>query len=115
VSLRFASDDPGADSPAPLSAPVRGNITLGDTFMSATEEASGPQGRKPVRRSWTQVSGAYGTDAKHEPGRLDAAQQQTGTGPGYNNWAGAWFLHPDSVLAQSVSISGFVAVQDGTV
>lgn len=40
-------------------------------------------------------------------------QQLTGTGLGYNNWAGALFLHPDGGLAYSTTIFGLVAVRDG--
>jgi hypothetical protein len=36
----------------------------------------------------------------------------TGTGLGYNNWAGALFLHPDGGVAYSTTIFGLVAVRD---
>ncbi|MFC2030380.1 hypothetical protein ACFLWA_06595 [Chloroflexota bacterium] len=36
----------------------------------------------------------------------------TGTGLGYNNWAGALFLHPDGGLAYSTTLFGLVAVRD---
>jgi hypothetical protein len=38
----------------------------------------------------------------------------TGTGLGYNNWAGALFLHPDGGVAYSTTIFGLVMVQDAT-
>ncbi len=41
-------------------------------------------------------------------------KQRTGTGLGYNNWAGALFLHPDGGLAYSTTIFGLVAVRDGS-
>jgi len=40
-------------------------------------------------------------------------KQRTGAGLGYNNWAGALFLHPDGGLAYSTTIFGLVAVRDG--
>jgi hypothetical protein len=39
-------------------------------------------------------------------------RQRTGAGLGYNNWAGALFLHPDGGLAYSTTIFGLVAVHD---
>lgn len=36
----------------------------------------------------------------------------TGTGVGYNNWAGALFLHPDGGVAYSTTIFGLVMVRD---
>jgi hypothetical protein len=36
-----------------------------------------------------------------------------GTGPGYNNWAGALFLHPDGGTAYSTTIFGLVQIRDG--
>jgi len=36
----------------------------------------------------------------------------TGTGVGYNNWAGAIFLHPDGGMAYSTTIFGLVAMRD---
>jgi hypothetical protein len=41
-------------------------------------------------------------------------KQRTGAGLGYNNWAGALFLHPDGGVAYSTTIFGLVAVRDGT-
>jgi len=41
-------------------------------------------------------------------------RQRTGAGLGYNNWAGALFLHPDGGIAYSTTIFGLVAVRDGT-
>ncbi len=38
---------------------------------------------------------------------------RTGAGLGYNNWAGALFIHPDGGLAYSTTIFGLVAVRDG--
>ena len=38
----------------------------------------------------------------------------TGTGLGYNNWAGALFLHPDGDVAYSTTIFGLVMMQDET-
>lgn len=38
---------------------------------------------------------------------------RTGAGLGYNNWAGALFLHPHGGLAYSTTIFGLVAVRDG--
>jgi len=35
-----------------------------------------------------------------------------GTGLGYNNWAGALFLHPDGGIAYSTTIFGLVMIQD---
>jgi len=40
-------------------------------------------------------------------------KQRTGAGLGYNNWAGALFLHPDGGMAYSTTIFGLVAVRDG--
>jgi hypothetical protein len=40
-------------------------------------------------------------------------KERTGAGLGYNNWAGALFLHPDGGLAYSTTIFGLVAVRDG--
>jgi hypothetical protein len=39
-------------------------------------------------------------------------KQLTGTGIGYNNWAGALFVHPDGGIAYSTTIFGLVMVQD---
>jgi hypothetical protein len=39
-------------------------------------------------------------------------KQRTGAGLGYDNWAGALFLHPDGGLAYSTTIFGLVAVRD---
>jgi len=39
-------------------------------------------------------------------------EQLTGTGMGYNNWAGAIFLHPDGGIAYSTTIFGLVMMQD---
>lgn len=36
-----------------------------------------------------------------------------GTGLGYDNWAGALFLHPDGGIAYSTTIFGLVMIQDG--
>jgi hypothetical protein len=36
-----------------------------------------------------------------------------GTGLGYNNWAGALFLHPDGGIAYSTTIFGLVMIRDG--
>jgi hypothetical protein len=36
----------------------------------------------------------------------------TGAGPGYNNWAGALFLHPDGGIAYSTTLFGLVKIQD---
>jgi len=36
----------------------------------------------------------------------------TGVGVGYNNWAGALFLHPDGGIAYSTTIFGLVMMQD---
>jgi hypothetical protein len=36
----------------------------------------------------------------------------TGTGLGYNNWAGALFLHPDGGTAYSITIFGLVMIRD---
>ena len=36
----------------------------------------------------------------------------TGTGLGYNNWAGALFLHPDGGVAYSTTIFGLVMIRD---
>jgi len=37
----------------------------------------------------------------------------TGTGLGYNNWAGALFIHPDGGIAYSTTIFGLVMMRDG--
>jgi len=37
-----------------------------------------------------------------------------GTGLGYNNWAGALFLHPDGGIAYSTTIFGLVMIRDTT-
>ncbi|MBI4515547.1 MAG: hypothetical protein HY699_07005 [Deltaproteobacteria bacterium] len=37
---------------------------------------------------------------------------RTGAGQGYNNWAGALFLHPDGGIAYSTTIFGLVMVRD---
>jgi YD repeat-containing protein len=39
-------------------------------------------------------------------------KQLTGTGLGYNNWAGALFLHPDGKILYSTTIFGLVMMQD---
>jgi hypothetical protein len=36
-----------------------------------------------------------------------------GIGPGYNNWAGALFLHPDGGTAYSTTLFGLVMIRDG--
>jgi hypothetical protein len=41
------------------------------------------------------------------------SEVRTGSGLGYNNWAGALFIHPDGGLAYSTTIFGLVAVRDG--
>lgn len=41
-----------------------------------------------------------------------AYQQLTGTGMGFNNWAGALFLHPDGGTAYSTTIFGLVRIAD---
>jgi len=40
-------------------------------------------------------------------------QQLVGKGLGYNNWAGALFLHPDGGIAYSTTIFGLVMIRDG--
>jgi len=39
-------------------------------------------------------------------------QQVTGSGMGFNNWAGALFLHPDGGTAYSTTIFGLVMIHD---
>ncbi len=39
---------------------------------------------------------------------------RVGTGLGYNNWAGALFLHPDGGIAYSTTIFGLVMIRDGS-
>lgn len=39
-------------------------------------------------------------------------KQLTGTGLGYNNWAGAIFLHPDGGTAYSTTLFGLVEIRD---
>lgn len=39
-------------------------------------------------------------------------KQLSGTGPGFNNWAGALFLHPDGGVAYSTTIFGLVMMVD---
>lgn len=39
-------------------------------------------------------------------------RKHVGTGVGYNNWAGALFLHPDGGIAYSTTIFGLVMIQD---
>ena len=41
-----------------------------------------------------------------------AFRQQIGTGLGFNNWAGALFLHPDGGVAYSTTIFGMVRMAD---
>jgi hypothetical protein len=41
-------------------------------------------------------------------------EKLAGTGPGYNNWAGALFLHPDGGTAYSTTLFGMVMIRDGT-
>jgi len=41
-----------------------------------------------------------------------AFRQPVGTGQGYNNWAGAIFLHPEGAVAYSTTIFGLVRIQD---
>jgi len=41
-----------------------------------------------------------------------AYKQRVGTGLGYNNWAGALFLHPDGGIAYSTTIFGLVMIRD---
>ncbi|MFC2099992.1 hypothetical protein ACFLSF_04095, partial [Candidatus Bipolaricaulota bacterium] len=38
---------------------------------------------------------------------------RVGTGLGYNNWAGALFLHPDGGIVYSTTIFGLVMIRDG--
>jgi len=40
-------------------------------------------------------------------------RKHTGRGVGYNNWAGALFLHPDGGVASSTTIFGLVSMRDG--
>ena len=40
-------------------------------------------------------------------------QKLVGKGLGYNNWAGALFLHPDGGIAYSTTIFGLVMIRDG--
>jgi len=40
-------------------------------------------------------------------------KKHTGTGLGYNNWAGALFIHPDGGIAYSTTIFGLVMIRDG--
>ena len=40
-------------------------------------------------------------------------RKHTGRGVGYNNWAGALFLHPDGGVAYSTTIFGLVSMRDG--
>ena len=39
-------------------------------------------------------------------------KKRVGTGLGYNNWAGALFLHPDGGIAYSTTIFGLVMIRD---
>ena len=39
-------------------------------------------------------------------------RKHTGRGVGYNNWAGALFLHPDGGVAYSTTIFGLVSMRD---
>ena len=41
-----------------------------------------------------------------------AFRELAGTGQGYNNWAGALFLHPDGGVAYTTTIFGLVRIQD---
>ena len=41
-----------------------------------------------------------------------AFQQRVGTGLGFNNWAGALFLHPEGGVAYSTTIFGMVRMAD---
>jgi hypothetical protein len=40
-------------------------------------------------------------------------KKRVGTGVGYNNWAGALFLHPDGGIVYSTTIFGLVMIRDG--
>jgi len=40
-------------------------------------------------------------------------KQRVGSGLGYNNWAGALFLHPDGGIAYSTTLFGLVMIRDG--
>ena len=42
-----------------------------------------------------------------------AYKVRVGTGLGFNNWAGALFLHPDGGIAYSTTIFGLVMIRDG--
>jgi len=42
-----------------------------------------------------------------------AYRKRVGNGLGYNNWAGALFLHPDGGIAYSTTLFGLVMIQDG--
>ena len=42
-----------------------------------------------------------------------AFRKLVGTGMGFNNWAGALFLHPDGGIAYSTTIFGLVRMADG--
>jgi len=41
-------------------------------------------------------------------------RKRTGQGLGYNNWAGALFLHPSGGIAYSTTIFGLVMIRDGS-
>ena len=41
-------------------------------------------------------------------------RKRVGTGLGYDNWAGAIFLHPDGGIAYSTTIFGLVMIRDGS-
>ena len=38
---------------------------------------------------------------------------RVGAGQGYNNWAGALFVHPDGGIAYTTTIFGLVMMRDG--
>jgi len=39
-------------------------------------------------------------------------EQQVGTGLGFDNWAGALFLHPDDGILYSTTLFGLVMIRD---
>ena len=57
------------------------------------------------------ITGWYFTAVDFRSGET-VYKRLTGTGLGYNNWAGALFIHPDGGIAYSTTIFGLVMMRD---
>ena len=84
--------------------PVRGICVFKLSFGSGLVYTYGPDNSTPIS-SWVLTG-------------IDVLSGDTvfrtlaGTGQGYNNWAGALFLHPDGGVAYTTTIFGLVRIED---